>query len=86
VQRRCAPSARADAQYRACGDQFVAHSLTVTYAHPHTRRGPGSAAARPGNAASDNITGCAAPARPGNAASDNITGCAASGRFVHSAQ
>ena len=85
MQQRCAPSARADAQYRARGDQFVAHSLTVTYAQPHTRRGPGSAAARPGNAASDD-TSCAAATRPGNAASDDITSCAAPGRFVHSTE
>jgi hypothetical protein len=82
VRQRCDPSARADAEYRACGDEFVARSRTVTYAQPDTRGGPGRAPARPGNAASDGITCRAAPARPG----DDITCRAASGRFVHSAQ
>jgi hypothetical protein len=57
VQQRCDPSARADAEYRACGDQFVIYPIRVTYAHANadTCGGPGSASARPGYAASDDI-------------------------------
>jgi len=71
VQQRGDPSARADAECRACGDEFVVYSLRVTCAHPDadTRGGPGSA-----------------PARPRYAASDDIACAAASGGLVLSAQ
>ncbi len=74
MQQRCAPSDRADAERCACGDQFVAYSLTITHAYSHANAygGPG-------------CPGCA-PARPGYAASDDTACCTASSRFVLSAQ
>ena len=63
MQQRGDVSARADAECRACGDQFVVYSLRVAFAHPntHTDGGPGSTSARTGYAARDDIACAAAP-------------------------
>ena len=70
VQQRGDPSARADAECRACGDQFVVYSLRATFAHPNADTGGGLGST---------------PARPGYEASDEIACATASGGLVLSA-
>jgi hypothetical protein len=65
VQQRCDPSDGAGAECCACGDQFVAYSLSITcaYSHADARGGPGCAAARPGCFSSDDTACCTASSR-----------------------